>query len=281
MFISVDSWIGESRVVDDLLTQHLKTLPAFRALIRATEARLFVGLDLPAPILDLGCGDGHFASVAVPGPVRAGIDPGWQPLTEARARGHYTTLAQAPGDRLPFPDACFATVVSNCVLEHIPQVEPVLAEVGRVLRPGGTFVCTVVSEHFPEYLFWPTLFRRLRLPGLARRYEDWFNRISVHHHCDDPATWTARLQAAGLRVGRWHYYLSPAAARAFDLWHYLGAPTILYKRLTGRWIIASWRWSLAPTEWWLRRYYEEPAPAEGLDIFFLCYKKPGNVKRDT
>jgi len=265
---------------DDLFMQHLQALPAFRALIRATEARLFAGLDLATPILDLGCGDGHFASVAVAGPVRAGIDPSWHPLTEARARGCYTTLAQAPGNRLPFPDGAFATAVSNCVLEHIPRVEPVLAEVSRVLRspvpaagrPGGTFVCTVVSEHFPEYLFWPTVFRRLRLPSLARRYERWFNRISVHHHCDDPATWMARFEAAGLRVDRWQYYLSPAAARAFDLGHYLGAPTILYKRLTGRWILAPWRWSLAPTEWWLRRYYEEPTPDKGLEIFFVCRK---------
>ncbi|MBU0493760.1 MAG: class I SAM-dependent methyltransferase [Chloroflexi bacterium] len=265
----------------DLLTQHLQALPAFRALIRATEARLFADLSLPAPILDLGCGDGHFASVGLAGPAQAGVDPWWQPLTEARARGCYATLAQAPGDRLPFSDGAFATVVSNCVLEHIPHVEPVLAEVSRVLRrpepaegrPGGTFVCTVVSEHFPEYLFWPTVFRRLGLPGLARRYGDWFNRHSVHHHCDDPATWQARFEAAGLRVERWQYYLSPAAARAFDLWHYLGAPTILYKRLTGRWIIAPWRWNLALTDWWLRRYYEEPAPDTGLDIFFVCRKQ--------
>lgn len=260
-------------MADDLLTQHLKVLPAFRALIRATEARLFAPLDLAAPVLDLGCGDGHFASVAVPGPVRAGIDPGWSCLREARARGHYTVLAQALGDRLPFPDGAFATVVSNCVLEHIPQVEPVLAEVSRVLQPDGTFVCTVVSQRFPEYLLWPTVFRRLRLPGLAQRYERWFNRISAHHHCDDPTTWQARFEAAGLGVDRWQYYLSSAAARAFDLWHYLGAPTLLYRRLTGRWIVAPWRWSLAPTEWWMRRYYEEPAPTEGLDIFFVCHKK--------
>ncbi len=258
---------------DDLFTRHLQALPAFRALIRATEARLFADLDLTPPILDLGCGDGHFASVSVPGPVRAGIDPARLPLREARARGHYVTLAQARGDRLPFPDGSFATVESNYVLEHIPQVEPVLAEVSRVLRSGGTFVCTVASEHFPEYLFWPTWFRRLGWPGLARRYEVWFNRISMHHHCDDPATWIARLQAAGLGVDHWQYYLSPAAARAFDLGHYLGAPTILYKRLTGRWIIAPWRWSLAPTAWWLRRYYEEPVPETGLEIFFVCRKR--------
>ncbi len=258
---------------DDLFMQHLQALPAFRALIRATEARLLASVDLPAPILDLGCGDGHFASVALPGPVRAGIDPAWPPLREARARGCYSILAQARGDRLPFPDGSFATVMSNCVLEHIPQVTPVLAEVHRVLRPGGVFICTVVSAHFPAYLFWPTLFQRLRLPGLARRYGEWFNRLSVHHHCDDPATWIARFQAAGLRVEHWQYYLSPAAARAFDLWHYLGAPTLLYKRLTGRWIIAPWRWSLAPTAWWLRRYYREAPPTEGLDIFFVCQRE--------
>ena len=43
---------------DDLLWQHLKTLPAFRALLRAVEARFYQQLDFPGPVLDIGCGDG-------------------------------------------------------------------------------------------------------------------------------------------------------------------------------------------------------------------------------
>ena len=51
-------------VKDDLLWRNLKELPAFRGLLRAVEARFYQDLPLPEPVLDLGSGDAHFASVA-------------------------------------------------------------------------------------------------------------------------------------------------------------------------------------------------------------------------
>ena len=54
-------------MTDDLLWQHLKDLPYFRALLRAVEARFYADLTLGEPALDLGCGDGHFASLALAG----------------------------------------------------------------------------------------------------------------------------------------------------------------------------------------------------------------------
>ena len=48
----------------DILWQHLSQLPTFRALIRAIEHRILLELGpLPQPLLDIGCGDGHFAQV--------------------------------------------------------------------------------------------------------------------------------------------------------------------------------------------------------------------------
>ncbi|MFL7810398.1 MAG: class I SAM-dependent methyltransferase, partial [Anaerolineae bacterium] len=182
---------------DDLLWQHLRDLPAFRALLRAQEARFYEEwLPLQQPVLDVGCGDGHFASVALApqsGMLAAGVDPDPRALGEAQQRGAYRVVAQALGDRLPFADAAFATVVSNTVLEHIPLVEPVLGEVSRVLRPGGRFIFCVPGDDFPNLLFFPTLFRRLGLDGMAARYERYFNRISRHHHCDGRFVWRERL----------------------------------------------------------------------------------------
>lgn len=258
---------------DDLLWRHLQDLPAFRALLRAVEARLYQPLQpLGAPVLDLGCGDGHFAATTFSRRLAAGIDPAAAALSEARQRGAHHLLAQAFGDALPFPDQAFATVISNSVLEHIPEVEPVLAEAARMLQPGGRLIFCVPGDRFAKLLFFTQLFRRLRLEGLARAYERYFNRISRHHHCDGLATWEARLARAGLSVTDGFYYFSRRALHALDLGHYLGLPSLVAKRLLGRWILVPSRWNLAWTERWLRPLYHEPLPQVGAYLFVVAQK---------
>ncbi len=257
----------------DYLVEQLKEIPAFRALIRGVEARMIAGLDLPRPILDLGCGDGSFAAAAFCQPLDAGIDPSAFALEEARRRGMHRELKLGEGATLPFPDGAFATVLSNSVLEHIPEIEPTLSEVHRVLRPGGTFVFTTPSEHFAEFLFFADLFRALDLKGLSKRYENYFNRISWHYRTDAQSTWTARLERLGFRVCRSHAYFSRGASHVFDLAHYYSAPTLVYRRLFRRWIIAPWRANFVLIEPLLRRYYDEPPVSEGAYLFFLCERQ--------
>ena len=258
---------------DDFLWRHLKDLPAFRALLRAVEARFYQDLlPLEEPVLDVGCGDGHFASVAFPHPLAAGIDPATAVLREARQRGAYGVLAQAMGNALPYARGAFATVVSNSVLEHIPDVESVLGEIGRVLQPGGRFIFCVPGDRFSELLLFSQLFRRLRMERLAAAYERYFNRISRHHHCDGPPVWEARLNRAGLQLDFSFYYFSERANHALDLGHYLGAPSLIAKKLFGRWILVPQRWNLALTERWLRPLYEEPLPTAGAYLFLVATK---------
>ena len=266
---------------DDFLWQHVKALPAFRALLRAVEARFYQPLlPLEEPVLDVGCGDGHFASVAFPRPLLAGIDPAARSLREAQEWGGYHGLAQSVGNALPFPSGHFSTVVSNSVLEHIPAVEPVLAEISRVLRhpdpasgrPGGRFIFCVPGHQFTHLLFFADIFRGLNLEGAARAYERYFNRISRHHHCDAADVWQQRLAAAGIEATNAFYYFSRRATHALDLGHYLGAPSLMAKVLFKQWILAPTRWNLALTERWLRPLYEEPLPEIGAYLFVIARK---------
>jgi SAM-dependent methyltransferase len=258
---------------NDFLWQHLKDLPAFRALLRAVEARLYQDLlPLDEPVLDVGCGDGHFGSVAFPRPLAAGIDPAASVLGEARQRGAYRTLAQALGDALPYADGTFATVVSNSVLEHIPDVDAVLAEIARVMAPAGRFIFCVPGDHFTELLLFPQIFRQLRWAGAARAYERYFNRISRHHHNDGITIWQERLARVDLVLDDAFYYFSAQANHALDIGHYLGAPSLISKKLFGRWILLPTRWNLSLTERWLRPLYEEPLPQVGAYLFFVAHK---------
>jgi len=256
----------------DFLTRHLREMAPHRALLRSVEARFMSSVPLIHPVLDVGCGDGHFASVAYNEPIDVGIDPMRRDLREAAERRPvvYRHLVQASATEMPFPDGAFATVVSNCVLEHIPDINAALREIARVLRPGGTFATTLPSEHYPEYLLGATVARRLGLERLGHAYGAFFNRISYHYHVDPPAVWRDRFAAVGLEVVEHHYYFSPAAHRAFDLAHYLGVPNLLSKRLLGRWVLHPLQ--AKPLEWWYRRYFEEPLPPVGAYQFVRCVK---------
>jgi SAM-dependent methyltransferase len=243
-----------------------------RAVLRAVECKFMGRVPLMPPVLDIGCGDGHFASIAYTQlPIDVGVDVMERDLPEAAARpGVYREVMFASATSLPFDDASFNTVISNCVIEHIPDNVAVLAEISRVLRPGGTFATTLPSEHYPDYLLGSTAFRKVGLAGLGRAYGRFFNRISHHYHVYPPDEWCHRLAAAGLEVVEQAYYFSAAAHRRFDLSHYLGVPNLISKRLMGRWMLFDAQRRVF--ERWLRPYYEEPLPATGAYQFVLCRK---------
>ncbi len=124
----------------DFLWLQLRDLPYFRGVLRAVESRFYQDIELPRPILDLGCGDGHFVTITFDEPIDFGIDPWTGPVHQAEKRGGYTTVVQGNGDKIPVSDGSYATVMSNSVLEHIPDLDPVLAEVHRVSSANrGTF----------------------------------------------------------------------------------------------------------------------------------------------
>lgn len=258
--------------VDDLLWKHLKTVPAFRALLRSIEARFYQNIDLPEPILDLGCGDGHFANLTFDQPLSAGIDPWWGPLKKANESGAYNFVIQSLGNQLPFQSNFFGSVISNSVLEHIPDIQPVLSDVCRVMRPGGKLVITVPSHYFTKYLGGAQLLEKLGLKHSANAYRRLFNRIARHAHTDSPERWAQRLTEAGFEIDQWQYYFSEQALHALELGHIQGLPSALIHFLTGHWILAPWRSNLRYTERWVRPHYEEEIPEIGTMIIFIAYK---------
>ena len=92
---------------DSILWRQLKDLPYFRGMVRAIEASFYTGLELPGPVLDLGSGDGHFASVTFDHALDVGLDPWWAPLYESRERKAYRLLIQADGPKLHFRRGTF------------------------------------------------------------------------------------------------------------------------------------------------------------------------------
>ena len=255
----------------DLLFAHVRSLPYFRGLLRAVESRFYERLDLPKPVYDLGCGDGHFASLTFRHPVEVGLDPWRGPIHEARRRGAHRGLVQADAARAPFPSACFGSAFSNSVLEHIDHVQDVLNETARLLKPGAAFVFCVPNDDFPKLLSVARFLDRLGLRWMGRVYRSLFNRISRHVHCDPPSIWEPRLEAAGFSIERSWTYFSPAALAVLEWGHFFGVPSLLCKLLFGRWIMAPWRANLWLTLRLVRRYYDEPVPQiRGAYTFYVA-----------
>jgi trans-aconitate methyltransferase len=90
-------------------------------------------------ILDLGCGDGQLTQrVAASGAHVLGVDASAGMIAAARERG--VEAEQATAEQLPFHNATFDAVFSNAVLHWVRDHDAMMAQVYRVLKPGGRFV---------------------------------------------------------------------------------------------------------------------------------------------
>ena len=249
----------------DFLHLHIRDLPYFRGLLRAVESSYYQDLPLPAPVYDVGCGDGHFASLTFDRKIDAGLDPWHGPIHQAARLGAYRLLVEADGAQAPFPDAYFASGLSNSVLEHIPHIDAVLADTARVLKSGAPFYFCVPNRRYFSALSLTKLF--------GRGYAAWFRRISRVQHADEPQVWQERLERAGFRLERWWHYFSPSAMRVLEWGHYLGLPSLLVHSLTGKWLLSSSRWNLSLTERLLRRHASNAAIEDGTFTFYIARRK--------
>lgn len=255
----------------EVFRKNLRELPAFLALLRAVEHGLIAGVEFEEPVLDLGCGDGYFGSIAFATPPDVGMDLGSKSVMDARRRkGTYQAVVQASAENLPFANGCFGSVISNSVLEHIPQYQKAVQEIARVLRPGSLLFFTVPSEYFREFLSGSGLLSRIGLHSMARAYQWFFDRISRHYHYHTLSEWRAILEGVGFEIKRYRYYFSRRALGALERWHYLGLPALVCRKITGRWVIVPSDVNLWLTEKILRRHHEELPPELGAYLFIVA-----------
>lgn len=147
-------------------------------------------------VLDLACGSAPMHARLRPAQY-VGVDLSPAELRKAAARG--VPVATGDASRLPLPDACIGAVVVSMALMLVP-LPATLAEVARVLRPGGVLVATVPTGRplpIPDWLRYARMCLALRHWGLA--------------YPNDP-----QLTDAGSALGIAGLSLSSDEARAFD-----------------------------------------------------------------
>jgi 2-polyprenyl-6-hydroxyphenyl methylase / 3-demethylubiquinone-9 3-methyltransferase len=103
-------------------------------------------------VLDLGCAGGFMAeALAQRGARVTGIDPAAEAIDAARAHARKAGLRigydVGVGEALPYDSAAFDAVVCVDVLEHVTDLNKVMAEVARTLRPGGLFLFDTINRN--------------------------------------------------------------------------------------------------------------------------------------
>ncbi|MGY6697338.1 MAG: bifunctional 2-polyprenyl-6-hydroxyphenol methylase/3-demethylubiquinol 3-O-methyltransferase UbiG [Roseinatronobacter sp.] len=140
-------------VADDWWSDRLRWVRTLKAMVPGRLAWFDRQIDWSGKrVLDLGCAGGFMAeALAERGAEVTGIDPAAKAIEAARAHaaqtGHQIRYDVGVGEALPYADAGFDAVVCVDVLEHVQDLAQVLAEVSRVLRPGGLFLFDTINRN--------------------------------------------------------------------------------------------------------------------------------------
>jgi SAM-dependent methyltransferase len=221
----------------EVINNYVGLAPLALAFERVIECRILHRQRFDTPVLDIGCGEGLFAKILFDGKVDTGIDPNPRELERARELGAYSELIQCWGDAIPKPSGHYRTILSNSVIEHIPDVAPVLKEAYRLLAPGGRMYLTVPSDRFDQYTWISQGLAMFGLAGLQRRFRAFFNRFWAHYHFYTSEQWAKRARDAGFEVVEAYTYAPKRACLLNTALVPFSIPALFTKKLLNRWTL--------------------------------------------
>ena len=177
-------------------------------------------------ILDLGCGDGRVTGTIFSckrsswedsgAYTLVGIDPDVEDSAIARRRGLYEKVHTCSATAIPEENDSFDFCLANSVIEHIPDIDEVLTEVSRVLKPKGKFIFTVPSTGFDRLMktgrFWAEKFSR----GNLEEYSKMIDARLAHYHYYDHNKAEAMLKNVGLDIVQEERYFPESAVRVWE-----------------------------------------------------------------
>lgn len=161
-------------------------------------------------ILDVAGGDGYWAAqVAKRGAYAAAVDLAMGKLQRGRTLPSPPGLVRGDALRLPFPDASVDGALSICAIEHFADAAEAVAEMARVVRPGG--ILSMSADTLSDEGDWPRLSQGHREAYLV---VDTFDRTRLATLLDDAGFEVERsehmfrdhwAQGVYLRLHRWRY----------------------------------------------------------------------------
>jgi len=221
--------------IDYFIKKYLKNRPMFMAVIRSQEAILFQKNNklVHGRILDFGCGDGFFSKLIIgKNIIKVGLDLfNNKQVEEAKKVRIYKRITLYDGKTIPYPSNSFDTVISNCVLEHIPNLEFSLKEIYRVLKPEGNFLTSVMTDQWENNLFGSKIFEK--------KYSNYMLKIQVHNNLLSNKQWQIYFKKSGFKTQSIDGYLYKKSAFYLDLFHYLSIGSLISYKLFNKWVLFS------------------------------------------
>jgi ubiquinone/menaquinone biosynthesis C-methylase UbiE len=249
------------------INKYINKHPLFFAFIRPQEALLFqknIKL-IKSPALDFGSGDGFFADLVFePKQIDVGLDLQNNRTLEGEKARSYQKVIYYDGNIIPYKDNTYNTVVSNCVLEHIPDIDQSLKEIRRILKPGGHFITTVMADKWNQYQLGAKLF--------GSTYNRYMKKRQVHFNLFSDKEWRAHFKSAGFTVEQEIGYLSAHTSHYLDFAHYLSIPSLITRMLFRKWVLFPQINSLINTAKFVEKYIELPVPADKSAAIFYVLK---------
>lgn len=182
---SAAAWIASQGEAGDYGRRFVLDAPML-ARVDAAPARL---------ALDVGCGEGRFCRMLrARGIAAIGLDPTKALLDEARMRDPQGDYRAGRAESLPLPDGTCDLVVSYLSLIDIPDAAAAIAEMTRVLTPGGRLLIANLNPFFTA-----------GMPAGWVRQDGEKALFAIDHYLEERAEWVGWR---GIRIRNWHRPLS-------------------------------------------------------------------------
>jgi len=249
-----------------VLKYYLSNRPLFLAIIRASEIPFYLKYaNLKGKVLDFGCGDGFFLDTLRKFSSKTfrmneviGIDVERKILSEAQKYNLYDKLKIYNGKNIPFPDNYFDTIISNCVFEHLPNLESNLEELNRVLKKKGILYTTVMTNKWEEYVILPKKF---------------WSKKQKHHNLLSDAKWNSLFEKTGFTILKKEDYLNKTQSRMIEILHFLSIPYLISYKILNDWSKVGTLYSLfTPIDFLTKLYSHKLKPENSAALFFKLQK---------
>ena len=119
--------------------------------------------------------------------------------------------------------------MSSDLIEHLDKPEQHIEEVARLLKPGGYFITSVMTNEWENYFFGSRIFGSHYIKFMKKKQEH-YNLFSIEK-------WKKTFLKTNFKIAKITGYLSPNTSMFIDIFHYLSIFSLLSYKLFKKWVL--------------------------------------------